>query len=329
MAATIIPYDRALPEVEGRTPYTKPNGYLDKLGEGRYTARQGRRPSTMFLVEKLRQSVDEWRDADYPGISDVTRRLFQYWFDEDHLLSGTTPFRYWWCQREALETLVYLTEARTFADFAPIAEQFGDVPKHGMFNTEFHIETTMDGERLLRRWVPEAERETTQELPEQDLLRYAFKIATGAGKTVVMALAIVWSYYHRRRVPGSKLTDNFLIVAPNVIVFERLERDFASNKIFHELPLIPPEWRGQWAMKVILRGDSAVPDPGGNLFVVNIQQIYESRGEEWTPANALDQILGRPPTQDLAAYQPAMLDRLKSLGSLMVFWISVTRGNLS
>jgi type III restriction enzyme len=71
-------------------------------------------------------------------------------------------------------------------------------------------------------------------------------------------------------------------------------------------------------MKVILRGDSAVPDPAGNLFVVNIQQIYESRQEEWTPANALEAILGRPPRQDLAAYQPSMLERIKGLGNLMV-----------
>ena len=315
---TIIPYDRALPEVPGRTPYTSPDAYLEKLGEGDYAVRQGRRPSNMFLVEKLRQAVDQWRDADYPDVSQVTRRLFQFWFDEDHLLADGTAWRYWWCQREAMETLVYLTEVRGFSDFAPLAQEFGEKPKHGFLDMDFNIETTMDGQRLLRRWVPEIERDAVQELPEEDLVRYAFKMATGAGKTVVMAMAIVWSYYHRRMVPGSTLADNFLVIAPNVIVFERLERDFASNKVFHQLPLIPPEWHGQWGMKVILRGDSAVPDPAGNLFVVNIQQIYESREEEWTPANALEAVLGRPPKQDLAAYQPSMLERIKGLDNLMV-----------
>jgi len=328
MAVTLVPYDRALPEVPGRTPYTKPDAYLEKLGEGDYAVRQGRRPSTMFLVEKLRRAVDRWRDEGYPGISGVTRRLFQFWFEEDHLLPGGDVWRFWWCQREALETLVYLTEVHGFTDFLPLAREFGDKPKHGMLEMDFGLETTMDGQRFLRRWVPEVERDAVQDLPEENLARYAFKIATGAGKTIVMAMAIVWSYLNRRLATGlqypgdsadlDRFADNFLIVAPNVIVFERLARDFANNKVFLDLPLIPPEWKGQWAMKVILRGDSAVPDPSGNLFVVNIQQIYESREEPWTPANAIDAILGRPPKQDLAAYQPSMLERIKRLSNLAV-----------
>lgn len=317
-AGTVVPYNKALPEVPGRTPYTRPDAWLEKLGAGDYAVRQGRRPSTMFLVQKLRDAVDKWRDGGYEGISDVTRRLFQFWFDEDHLLADGTVWRYWWCQREAMETLVYLTEVRGFTDFAPVAEEFGESPRHGMLDMPFTIETTMDGQRLLRRWVPEEEKDAVQELPDKDLLRYAFKIATGAGKTEVMTLAIVWSYFHRRLVPGSRMADNFLIVAPNVIVFERLERDFASNKIFHQRPVIPPEWAGRFGMKVILRGESAAPDPGGNLFLVNIQQIHLSREKEWTPANAVQAILGQPPNQDLAAYQPSMLERIKSLSNLMV-----------
>jgi len=318
VTTTVIPYDRALPEIPGRTPYTRPDSYLEKLGAGDYAVRQGRRPSPMFLVPKLRQAVDCWRAEDYPGISVVTRRLFQFWFDEDHLLSDGSVWRYWWCQREAIETLVYLVEARGFTDFVPLAQEFGEKPTHGMLEMDFSIATTMDGQRLLHRWVPEAEKDVDQELPEENLARYAFKMATGAGKTEVMAMAMAWSYLHRRMVPGSNMVDNFLVVAPNVIVFERLERDFASNRIFHEHPLIPPEWRSRWGMKVILRGESAVPDPGGNLFVVNVQQIYESREEEWTPANAVEAILGRPPRQDLATYQPSMLERIKGLGNLMV-----------
>ena len=82
--------------------------------------------------------------------------------------------------------------------------------------------------------------------------------------------------------------------------------------------LVPPEWANRWGIKIILRGDSAAPDPGGNLFVVNIQQIYESREEEWTPANAVEAILGRPAAQDLASHQPSMLERIKRLNNLAV-----------
>jgi len=102
MRRTIIPYDIALPQIPGRNPYTKPNAYLHKLGEGNYEVQTGRRPSSMFLVEKLRVAVDGWRKIGYPKLSSTTQRLFQYWFEEDHLL-GNLSFRYYWAQREALE----------------------------------------------------------------------------------------------------------------------------------------------------------------------------------------------------------------------------------
>ena len=108
----IISYNRALPEVPGRTPYTRPDQYLEKLGAGDYAVRQGRRPSDMFLVNKLRAAVDQWRDGGYQGALDVSKRLMQFWFDEDHLLKDGSVFRYWWAQRESLETLIYLTEVQ-------------------------------------------------------------------------------------------------------------------------------------------------------------------------------------------------------------------------
>jgi type III restriction enzyme len=236
MVAPVIPYDRALPEVPGRTPYTKPDAYLEKLGEGDYAVRQGRRPSDMFLVEKLRAAVDKWRDEGYDGASDVSKRLMQFWFDEDHLLKASpehgrrdgSVFRYWWAQRESLETLIYLTEVRSFQDLEPVMAEFGEVPKHGMLEMPFQIETDMDGNRRLRRYVSEVQKDAIQDLPEKNLLRYAFKMATGSGKTVVMA--IVWSYFHRKWGPGSQQADSYLIVAPNVIVFERLRRTFRSGQ---------------------------------------------------------------------------------------------------
>jgi len=117
---TVIPYDRALPEIPGRTPYTRPDRYLEKLGEGRYEIRDGRRPSDMFLVNRLRAAVDSWRDGGYAGTSDVSKRLLQFWFDEDHLSRDGSLFRSWWAQRESLETLIYLTEIRGFQDIEPV-----------------------------------------------------------------------------------------------------------------------------------------------------------------------------------------------------------------
>ena len=140
-------------------------------------------------------------------------------------------------------------------------------------------------------------------------------MATGSGKTVVMALVVAWSYFHRARVPGSPLSRNFLIVAPNVIVYQRLERDFASNKIFEELPIVPPGWTLD--LKPILRGESAEPSPSGTLFLTNVQQIHESRERQWTPENAVAALLGPPVAKDLASHERSMLERIRSLPDLV------------
>src|SRR5207245_6377949 len=156
-------------------------------------------------------------------------------------------------------------------DAKPLVEKFGRIVHQDLISKSVEFQTTTDGQRQIRRYVPEKQEVGIQDLPPKDLRRYAFKMATGSGKTWVMAMAIVWSYFHRKRVSGSDLSTNFLIVAPNVIVYQRLEKDFASNQIFDELPLIPPEWRGMWGQKVIRRGESMEPDPSANVFLTNIQ----------------------------------------------------------
>src|SRR5690606_22098276 len=109
------------------------------------------------------------------------------------------------------------------------------------------------------------------------------------------------------------LSTNFLLIAPNVIVYQRLERDFAAGRIFREFPLIPPEWRTQFRPKVILRGEAVEPDPSGNLFVTNIQQLYESRERKWTPQTAVEALLGPKPKHDLSASAGrSMLERVKA-----------------
>ena len=144
-------------------------------------------------------------------------------------------------------------------------------------------------------------------------------MATGSGKTWVMAMAIVWCHLHKRLVSGSELSTNFLVVAPNVIVYQRLEKDFAHNRVFRELPLIPPEWKSSFSQRVIRRGEAAEPNASGNLFLTNIQQLYESRDPEWTPTNAVESLLGRRPAKDLASSgQRSMLERVKSLPDLVV-----------
>ena len=319
MARSVIAYDKDLPEVAGRLPWTPPTSHLvkdDDAPTGWREDQSGRRPSKLLLVPKIRAEVDAWRDGGYPGASEVTQRLFAYWFQEDHDVPGfPAPFRYYFCQREAIETLVWLVEVARQDDAKSLVETYGTVFQKDLVSNNVSFETANDGTRKLRRFVPELEAEGVQELPPVGLPRFAFKMATGSGKTWVMAMAVVWSRFHKLMVPGSTLSTNFLIVAPNVIVYQRLQKDFESNRLFDQLPLIPPEWRGRFAQSVILRGDAAQAGPAGNLFLTNVQQLYEAREKEWTPANAVDALLGKEP---VASSGPSMLERVKALPDLVV-----------
>ena len=322
MAGSVIAYDKDLPEIPGRRPWEKPRSYLVKdetAATGWREDISGRRPSRLLLVPKIRAAVDAWREGGYEGASEVTRRLFEYWFEEDHEVPGIgVPFRYYFCQREAIETLAWLVEIAGQHDAQKLIQAHATIFEKDLFTKNITFQTTMDGRRQLRRYVPELDAEGVQDLPPEDMLRFAFKMATGSGKTWVMAMAIVWARLHKQRVPGSELSTNFLIVAPNVIVYQRLERDFAANQIFYQLPLLPPEWRRAFLQKVILRGESAEPNPSGNLFLTNIHQLYESRDEEWTPQNAIEALLGKKPVKDLDSGQRSMLERVKSLKDLIV-----------
>jgi type III restriction enzyme len=319
MAAPIISYTGSLPEVPNRQPYLPPTLYLRKKpgSHDEYEIVEGRRPSKLLLVNKLRAAVDAWRSSDYEGASSVTRRLFTYWFDEDHLVDEAL-FRYYFGQREAVETMVYLLEVAGVRDTKALIDTYAEVFKSSLFGDSITYQTTMDGKRQLRRFFPEFDppREGVQDLPPDGLARYACKMATGSGKTAVMAMLMVWCYFHKKMVPGSLLSTNFLLLAPNVIVYERLGKDFGSGRIFEQMPLLPPEWKHKWNLKVILRGESAEPDPSGTLFLTNIHQIYESRDKEWTPANAVEAILGKP-VQGAALRERTMLERLKSLPDLI------------
>lgn len=310
---SIVSYERDFPELDDRVAAERPTKYLRRANSGDdFEVVYGRRPSRMLLVNKLRESVDAWRAADYPKASATTRDLFQHWF------SGTTdaggePFALYWGQREAVETLAYLIEAQGVRDVQQLIAAFAEIRLETLSEEGVVFETRMDGDRFVR--VPTEKGTESIRLPAENLPRFACKMATGSGKTLVMALVIVWSYFHARRETNSPLTTNFLVIAPNVIVFERLRVDFKDGQVFRNLPLVPPGWK--FDLEVILRGESNEPGGAGNLFVTNIQQLYEGRSD-WTPANAIDALLGRKPPGNVATQGRSMLDRVRSLDRLMV-----------
>ena len=176
MAKAVIAYHKDLPEIPGRRPWEKPTSFLvkdDTATTGWRVDSSGRRLSQLLLVPKIRKAVDTWRDGGYEGASDVTRRLFEYWFEEDHEVPGFgIPFRYYFCQREAIETLVWLVEIAGQRDARKLIEAHATIFKKDLFTKNITFQTTMNGRRQLRRYVPELETNGVQDLPPEDLRRF-------------------------------------------------------------------------------------------------------------------------------------------------------------
>lgn len=172
------------------------------------------------FVNDLRDEVRSWREVGYPGTAVVTRRLLEWWFERDEE-RRTVGKRLFFCQQEAIETLIHLYEVQR------------------------------------RRRMPET----------GDLLRYALKLATGAGKTVVMAGVVVWSTLHKRKVSGSSLSANFLVLVPNLTVRDRVSGaprgdglDPAGERnLYDEFEMVPPEYRDEFQPNVLVRNWQAVP----------------------------------------------------------------------
>ena len=321
MPEASVPYDRPLPEIPGRRPWEPPTSFLVKdeaHASGWRVDDSGRRPSELMLVPKIREAVDGWRNGGYPGASEVTRELFRHWFEEEHYAPGLQgPLRFHFGQREAVEALAWLVEVFAERDAVPLIKEHWTRIGSEVVPVPPTIETTMEGRRRVR-WRLSRIGDQTQDLPPERLRRYAFRMATGSGKTWVMAMAVVWAHLHRRLVPGSPLSANFLIVAPNVIVYERLRKDFEGNRIFGELPLVPPQWKPEFDQRVILRGEPTEPAESGNLFLTNVQQLYD-RSRHWEPKNPVDALLGDD--SGIGSGQRAarsMLERVASLPDLIV-----------
>src|SRR5207253_115174 len=99
------------------------------------------------------------------------------------------------------------------------------------------------------------------------LIRYALKLATGTGKTVVMALLIAWSTLHKRKVAGSDLSTNFLVLVPNLTVRDRVRgidertglptgaglEPAAEENLYEVFDIIPPEYREDFRPNVLVR----------------------------------------------------------------------------
>jgi type III restriction enzyme len=229
------------------------------------------------LVASLRCKVKEFRDSGYAGASYTSRSLLNWWFKEPHLLpraDGTSQeFQYFFAQREALETIIYLYDVVGAKDKYDLMR----------FDSSGMVSASMFDES----WR-----------------RYVIKMATGSGKTKVMSLALAWSYFHKLYEPGSDLARNFLVIAPNIIVLDRIYKDFQGLRIFFEDPVLPDNgydgrnWRDDFQLTLHKQDEVHVTRATGNIFLTNIHRVYS--GNESLPSpdddNTMDYFLGKRPT---------------------------------
>jgi len=255
-------------------PWEEPTCYRAPGSSGTAQIMPGRRPSKCPLVRAIRAEVDAWRRGGYSGVSETSRTLLHHWFHTEHTVrdeaGNAIPFRYHWAQREAIETIIYLYELRGVRNVASLLTEFGG---EELYDLALGIRPDED------RWA-----------------RYCCKMATGSGKTKVMSLAIVWSYFHSLYESGSDLARHFVLIAPNLTVYERLKDDFENGAIFFNDPLIPDEWRGDFQMQVILQDEPGGAVTQGALYLTNIHRLYETRTRRKAEPQATDSLLG-PPVQ--------------------------------
>lgn len=220
--------------------------------------------ATAPTVPAIRKAAKDWRDRDYPGITDTSRILLNHWFKKEHRRPGYR-FEYHYFQREAIETLIYLYEVAKVRSHKALIESYA---------TDANL-------RLL----------------QYDLFpRYGVKMATGSGKTKVMALAVAWHFFNAVAEARDDFAKTFLLIAPNVIVFERLRTDFEGGRIFHTDPIIPDELRIYWDFQCYMRGEGERASSLGALYLTNIQQFHERQSSGNNEPEQLTAVLGPNPT---------------------------------
>ena len=239
-------------------------------------------------VNRLREDVRRWRDSGYRNATNVSRQLLRHWRREDKIR------RLFFCQAEAVETVIYLAEIRMGG-------------KRTQFRPRF---TDADLAKLVDA-PPDAG------LPA--LTRLGCKMATGSGKTVVMAMLIAWAFCNRGQLPSDeRFPSAALAVCPNLTIRERLQvlRPDSPDNYYEHFDLVPTQLRPflQGGRVLITNWHQFAPESehseGGRSYAV------VNKGPESADAFArrvLGDLYGRGPVMVLNdeghhAYRPAVTD---------------------
>ncbi len=207
-------------KMEGRRPasywYKDPSADI-RRGQMTLELEEDRRD--LVCVNKLRADVKRWRASNWEGATNVTKDLLRHWWRKDRTR------RFFFCQLEAAETIIFLNEIRGYR---------------------------RDGKRGQPRWNPEFSDSDfdllwNSEGSPEPITRYGSKMATGSGKTVVMSMLIAWAFCNRARVPSDeRFPHAALIVCPNLTIKERLQvlrTDSRGEDYYSQFDVVPPQYR--------------------------------------------------------------------------------------
>jgi type III restriction enzyme len=197
------------------------------------------------LVNALRDDVRRWRESGWENSSETTKTLLRHWWREDRTR------RLFFCQVEAVETIIYMRE------ILAVGKKPRWTPKLTL--DDFNVLTQGRNPRP-EQWVAKvAQHPKLADIPNEQGLkpipRYACKMATGSGKTVVMAMLISWAFCNRGTKPGDpRFPRRALIVCPNLTIKERLSvlRPGDPNSYYEKFDIVPSSLRPELAKGQVL-----------------------------------------------------------------------------
>lgn len=251
------------------------------------------------LVHILRNKVKTWRESGYEGATETSVTLLNWWFKTEHLLpkydGAIEKFEYYFAQREAVETIIYLYDVVKAKDkYDLLRFDSSGAVSAGMF--------------------------------DESWLRFVVKMATGAGKTKVISLVLAWCYFHKLYEADSALARNFLLIAPNIIVLDRIRADFDGLRIFFADPVLPDNghqgqnWRDDFQLTLHIQDDVNITRKTGNIFLTNIHRVYAGNDVEpsFDDDDLMDYFLGKRPTGATTDSKVNLSDIVRDIDELIV-----------
>ncbi len=234
--------------IPSKTPGRRPASYwfkTERTGSTQMSLLAEEERDDLPLVNALREDVKRWHDSGWENASETTKTLLRHWWREDR------QRRLFFCQVEAVETIIYLRE------ILAMGKKTRWTPKLTL--EDFHTLCLGQNPRP-SEWVAKvAQHPKLADFPNEpgakSIPRYACKMATGSGKTVVMAMLISWAFCNRGTKSGDpRFPRRALVLCPNLTIKERLSvlRPGDPNNYYEKFDIVPSLLRPELAKGKVL-----------------------------------------------------------------------------